>query len=87
MLVNLQPISMPMKVEVFLADSCYPAGTAQDSANKLDDMRAALRTLTELSGTGLFSLRAETTWKFKSQFSSSAAWALASSTSRGPECS
>ena len=63
-----------MDLEVRLGSERCPAGIAQDSPAKREDMREALRTVAELVTAGLFSLRNKAVWRFELQFQSPTDW-------------
>ena len=55
----MQPCARPMEVEVRFGAGRRTAGVAHDSDAKLEDMRASLRTVADLTAAGLFVLRGE----------------------------
>ena len=74
-LINLQPYAERMDVEVRFGDERSLAGSAVDCPAKLADMQAALRSVSELTTAGLFSLRDQTKWHFETQIASPEEWA------------
>jgi hypothetical protein len=74
LLINLQPYATPMQVEVLAGTALRTIGTAQDSSEKRASMRASLQRVAEAVGAGLFSLREETTWQFRMEYTSAEDW-------------
>ena len=63
-----------MSLEVRLGSERRSAGVAFDNPPSLEDMRLSHAKLTELTATGLFSLRYETCYKFNFHFLSREDW-------------
>jgi hypothetical protein len=74
LLINLQPYAKPMQVEVLLGDERRALGTAQDSVEKREEMRGALRRVAETVADGLFALRDQAKWRFEMEFTSEPDW-------------
>ena len=74
MLINLQPYARPINIEVRVGGESRQAGIAGDIAEKLVAMKASLRVVAKLVGSGLYSLREEAEWQFEMQYHSAADW-------------
>jgi hypothetical protein len=74
LLINLQPYARPINIEVRVGGESRQAGIARDIAEKLVAMKASLRVVAKLVGSGLYSLREEAEWQFEMQYHSAADW-------------
>ena len=63
-----------MEVEVRFGANRRTAGVAHDSDAKLEDMRASLRTVADLTAAGLFVLRGESTCAYEFHFPGIEEW-------------
>ena len=63
-----------MQVEVRVGNERRAVGTAQDSVDKLSDMRQALRRVDEMVAAGLFALRDGAEWRFQTEYPSEEDW-------------
>ena len=63
-----------MQVEVRLGESRHTVETAQDSVEKIADMRGALLRVAETVADGLFSLRDEAKWHLRMEFTLEQDW-------------
>ena len=74
LLINLQPYARPINLGVRLGGERRDAGIALENTEKLEDMKASLRTVTEDVAAGLFSMRNELKWQFEMQYPTPADW-------------